>query len=415
MDAVPSLQSLLPAGVVIRSPSERSQSGQGMIRAYQPSLTYLSSISLFVGMFLVYSLIALNAAARRRELAVMRATGASRRMLFCLFVGEGAFIGLCGWLLALPVSSVLVKYLLAGVSRIVSMLFVRVQVDQLTLSPWEILLSFTVTLVVAVLAALQPAREAMQVPPRETLDIAPTAAIQPHLIRRMALAGVGMLVLVYPIGRLPSLPSVSLPGYLSALLLFVGFALLAPLVLRQIEADLIAGNGVAVSEVFANSTGLGPGDRYRTQIGNRLLDEVILGVFRYYRTRGGAVYYSLRHYQKRFGDSSWSGVQINFTEGTLTVDGTQHTVQGLAWMDHEFSTAPLQPGITGWDWFSLQLSDRTEIMIFLLRHPDGRLNPASSGTYVLPAGQTRYLGHGDVRVEPLSYYRPVPTAAHAIR
>ena len=457
-DAVLSLQSLLPAGVVIRSPSERSQSGQGMIRAYQLSLTFLSFISLFVGMFLVYSLIALNAAARRRELAVMRATGASRRMLFCLFVGEGAFIGLCGWLLALPISSVLVKYLLAGVSRTVSMLFVRVQVDQLTLSPWEILLSFTVTLVVAVLAALQPAREAMQVPPRESLDIAPTAAIQPHLIRRMALAGVGLLVLVYPIGRLPSLPSVSLPGYLAALLLFVGFALLAPLVLRQIggllaprlfrlggqpaflaagylkesgvqtaisvgalitavalftalvimvhsfrstvalwvqqsiagdlyirpklselnrfrdplpprvvaavdrlqipvervpmrrlelrvnghqhlfeamnyaayarrshfiwmdgdprqiEADLIAGKGVAVSEVFANSTGLGPGDRYRTQIGNRLLDEVILGVFRDYRTRGGAVYYSLRHYQKRFGDLSWSGVQINFTE-----------------------------------------------------------------------------------------------------
>jgi ABC-type antimicrobial peptide transport system permease subunit len=94
-----------------------------MIRAYQLSLTFLSFISLFVGMFLVYSLVALNAAARRRELAVMRATGASARMLFCLFVGEGAFIGLVGWLLALPISSVLVKYLLAGVSRTVSMLF----------------------------------------------------------------------------------------------------------------------------------------------------------------------------------------------------------------------------------------------------------------------------------------------------
>jgi putative ABC transport system permease protein len=78
-------------------------------------------------MFLVYSLVALNAAARRRELAVMRATGASGRLLFFLFVGEGAFIGLCGWLLALPISSLLVKTLLAGVSRTVSVLFVRVQ------------------------------------------------------------------------------------------------------------------------------------------------------------------------------------------------------------------------------------------------------------------------------------------------
>ncbi len=90
--------------------------------------------------------------------------------------------------------------------------------------------------------------------------------------------------------------------------------------------------------------------------------------------------------------------------GSLTVGGARHEVLGSAWMDHEFSTAPLQPGITGWDWFSLQLSDRTEIMIFLLRQPDGTLNPASSGTYVLPSGQTQHLSRGDVRIEPLSHW-----------
>lgn len=232
-DALTTLQPLLPAGVVMRSPAERSESGQAMIRAYQLSLTFLSFISLFVSMFLVYSLVALNAAARRRELAVMRATGASGRLLFFLFVGEGAFIGLCGWMLALPISSLLVKTLLAGVSRTVSVLFVRVQVDGLTLDPWEILLSFGVTLTVAMLAALQPAHEAMRVPPREALDVAPSGTIRPRLIRRMALGGVGLLLLVYPIARLPSPPSVSLPGYLAALLLFVGFALLAPLMLQQ--------------------------------------------------------------------------------------------------------------------------------------------------------------------------------------
>ena len=90
--------------------------------------------------------------------------------------------------------------------------------------------------------------------------------------------------------------------------------------------------------------------------------------------------------------------------GSLTVGGARHEVLGSAWMDHEFSTAPLQPGITGWDWFSLQLSDRTEIMIFLLRQPDGTLNPASSGTYVLPSGQMQHLSRGDVRIEPLSHW-----------
>ncbi|RJQ65881.1 MAG: carotenoid 1,2-hydratase [Desulfobacteraceae bacterium] len=91
-------------------------------------------------------------------------------------------------------------------------------------------------------------------------------------------------------------------------------------------------------------------------------------------------------------------------EGALTLDGARHNVKGSAWMDHEFSTAALQPDISGWDWFSLQLSDQTEIMIFLLRRPDGSLNPASAGTLVWPAGQTRHLSRDDLRIEPLAFW-----------
>ncbi len=450
------VRSLLPQGVTLSRPAMRKQSGLSMIRAYQFSLTFLSIVSLFVGMFLVYSLTALNAAARRRELAVLRAVGASKRLLFLLFIGEGALLGLCGWLLAMPVSTLLVKYMLAGVSGTVSELFVRVQVDTLMLSPWEVLLSLVVTLCVAMAAAMQPGREAMGVAPRAAMEIQPMAALRPHLIRRLAVMGLISLVLVYPVSRLPSPPAVSLPGYLAALLLFAAFALPAPFLLRlsgrylarplmhffgqpaflaarylkqsgvqtaisvsalmtavalftslvimihsfrstvalwvtqsiagdlyiqpkladlnqfrdplpplvqreiesltlpmqqvpirifhldingqphifeamdyaayarrsrfiwmagdpdRIEADLIAGKGVVVSEVFANRIGLGQGDRYRARLGGQVLDEAILGVFRDYRTQGGVVYYSLPHYQKRFRDTAWSAVQLNF-------------------------------------------------------------------------------------------------------
>jgi predicted secreted hydrolase len=60
-----------------------------------------------------------------------------------------------------------------------------------------------------------------------------------------------------------------------------------------------------------------------------------------------------------------------------------------------FSTAPLQPGIIGWDWFSLQLSDNSELMVFLLRHTDGQLNPASSGTLVRADSSQRHLSIDD--------------------
>lgn len=102
--------------------------------------------------------------------------------------------------------------------------------------------------------------------------------------------------------------------------------------------------------------------------------------------------------------------------GELTVKGTRHRVKGLAWMDHEFSTAPLQPGIVGWDWFSLQLSDRTELMLFLLRQPDETVNAASSGTFVPPSGDARHLQSGDLQVTPLAYWTsPHSGARYPIR
>jgi predicted secreted hydrolase len=91
-------------------------------------------------------------------------------------------------------------------------------------------------------------------------------------------------------------------------------------------------------------------------------------------------------------------------QGSLSIEGQHHAVAGSAWMDHEFSTAPLEPGISGWDWFSLQLADRTEIMVFLLRRADGSLNSATSGTAVLPSGETRHLGADDIDIRPLAHW-----------
>lgn len=90
--------------------------------------------------------------------------------------------------------------------------------------------------------------------------------------------------------------------------------------------------------------------------------------------------------------------------GTVSIGGVSHAVTGSAWMDHEFSTAPLDPGITGWDWFSLQLSDQTELMVYLLRNKDGSLHTASSGTHVGLSGETRHLDADDIRLRPVGHW-----------
>lgn len=228
----------VPESVVFSSPTATRESGQAMIRAYQLNLSVLSFASLFVGMFLVYSLVALNAASRRHELAVLRSTGASAYLLFLVFLAEGALFGIAGWITAIPISSFLVKYLLHGIGQTISTLFVRVQMEKISLSGWELLLSFGVTVFIAVLAALQPAREAMLVAPKEALEISQHGLQARKSPRKLALGGLICIGLVIPLSFLPAVLNMPLPGYCAILLLFVGFALLAPWFLSELGSIL---------------------------------------------------------------------------------------------------------------------------------------------------------------------------------
>jgi predicted secreted hydrolase len=87
------------------------------------------------------------------------------------------------------------------------------------------------------------------------------------------------------------------------------------------------------------------------------------------------------------------------TRGTLRVNGRALPVTGTSWMDHEFFTGGLALGLAGWDWFSLQLGDGWDVMLYLLRHQDGSVDPASSGTLIDPQGHTRHLNLADFQVK----------------
>lgn len=226
------LRSLLPAGVVLQSPDETRQSGRDMINAYQLNLSVLSFVALFVGMYLVYSLVALNAAARRKELATLQALGASPRLLFALFLSEGALLGLVGWLLAIPVGALLTGRVLTKVTGTISTLFVHLPESPLRFAPSELMISLIATILMAILAALQPAREAMLVPPQETLHTLSMAPNRSKTVRFFALFGMLLVVLVWPMAHLSALAGTPLGGYAATFMLFTGFSLISPWILH---------------------------------------------------------------------------------------------------------------------------------------------------------------------------------------
>jgi len=88
------------------------------------------------------------------------------------------------------------------------------------------------------------------------------------------------------------------------------------------------------------------------------------------------------------------------TTGSIVLQGKQFAVSGLSWTDHEFFTHQLGADQTGWDWFSIQLEDKTELMLFILRRKDGSIDPFSAGTYVDVSGKSVHLRATEFSLQP---------------
>ena len=93
------------------------------------------------------------------------------------------------------------------------------------------------------------------------------------------------------------------------------------------------------------------------------------------------------------------------TRGSVQIGNETFQVSGESWFDHEFGSNQLAKDQVGWDWFSLQLSDGRELMLYQLRRRDGSVSPFSSGTLVEKNGRATHLKIGDFSIAPLATWK----------
>lgn len=92
------------------------------------------------------------------------------------------------------------------------------------------------------------------------------------------------------------------------------------------------------------------------------------------------------------------------TAGTLNLDGRSLSVHGESWLDREWASNQLTANQVGWNWFSLQFDDNTELMLYQMRTRDGGLDPNSSGSFVTRDGATQHLKRDDYQLTPTKYW-----------
>ena len=93
------------------------------------------------------------------------------------------------------------------------------------------------------------------------------------------------------------------------------------------------------------------------------------------------------------------------TSGKINIDGKEYLVDGFSWLDREWSTSALSQNQKGWDWFSLQLDNNTELMYYQLRNKDGSIDASSKGSIVLPDGLKENLKPEDVSLKPTGEWK----------
>jgi predicted secreted hydrolase len=82
---------------------------------------------------------------------------------------------------------------------------------------------------------------------------------------------------------------------------------------------------------------------------------------------------------------SWTSL---LTTGTIVDHGVKLKVTGKSWMDHQWGPIAITGGGSGgWDWFSMQLSNGQQYMLFFIKNAQGRI-VATAGTRVAQGGKS---------------------------
>ncbi|MFC4608880.1 ABC transporter permease [Streptomyces maoxianensis] len=149
-------------------------------------LLAFAAIALFVGVFLIANTFTMLVAQRTRELALMRAVGASRRQVKRSVMLEALVVGA----LASVIGFVLGIGLATGLRSAMGSFGAKVPAGPLIVSPTAIASALAVGVLVTVLAAWLPARRAAKIPPVAAMGSAHLPATTKSLVVRNTLGSV---------------------------------------------------------------------------------------------------------------------------------------------------------------------------------------------------------------------------------
>ncbi|MEW1678793.1 ABC transporter permease, partial [Streptomyces noursei] len=205
-----------------------AQSMDGM----KTGLLAFAAISLFVGVFIIANTFTMLVAQRTKELALMRAVGASRRQVTRSVLTEAFVVGAVAAVVGLAAG----VGIGAGLRALVNATGATVPDGPLVVSPSTIVIALVVGIVVTVLAAWLPGRRAAKIPPVAAMNSVHATATTKSLVVRNTIgalfAGTGTAAVLVATGMSDGKTTMGA----GAALLLIGVFVLTPLLSRPLIA-----------------------------------------------------------------------------------------------------------------------------------------------------------------------------------
>ncbi len=197
------------------------------------ALLGFAGVALFVGSFIIWNTFSMQVAQRTRELALLRAIGATRRQVLRAILAEALLLGLVASLLGIALGVGMAR----GLSALMTSFGLELPTASVRVQGSTVLAGLLVGTVVTVVAAVAPARRATKVLPVEALrDSVPGAQRVSRLrfVGGVLLVGTGLTALLTALyGSAPAILIVV--GVVGVVL---GVTALAPLIVRPMAAAI---------------------------------------------------------------------------------------------------------------------------------------------------------------------------------
>ncbi len=231
------LEEALGPGVEVLTPTQREQRASDLLGAFRLNLTALSLISLFVGLFLVYSSTQASLVRRRTEFGLLRSLGATRGQVLTIILFEVGLLGAVGVAAGLPLGYWVAAANVEAVSATISNLYLLNEIETLHLPLSLYVLATLIGIGGALIAALQPALEMSRRDPSSLLspftlhERLESAAVPLFVSGALLLAVAGLWYVLLGHSWRPA-------GFALAVCLMLGLSLLTPLVVRMIAVPV---------------------------------------------------------------------------------------------------------------------------------------------------------------------------------